>query len=177
MMNFAKRTEVTGLFGEVTKGKIMDLIGRKFGRLTVVGLAARNGYVVCQCDCGNKKEIRATSITKNKQPTRSCGCIQKERAAKIGKNNIASNSKAKNETNMAFNTNFQVIENPKVPRNNRSGHKGVWFEPKRQQYQAFIQVHGTLIHLGRFAKYEDAVKARIEAEDKYFAPLIQQKGE
>lgn len=155
----------------------MDLIGRKFGKLTVVEQAERKGYVLCKCDCGNTKEIRAVSLTKKKQPTRSCGCIQRARASENGSKNIADNSKAKNETNMAFNTNFQVIENSKLPRNNRSGHKGVWFEPKRQQYQAFIQVHGTRIHLGRFAKYEDAVKARIEAEEKYFAPLIKEKGE
>lgn len=155
----------------------MDLIDRRFGRLTVIGRAKRQGYVICQCDCGNTKEIRATSLTNKKQPTRSCGCIQREKASEIGKKDIADNSKAKNKTNMAFNTNFQVIENSKLPRNNKSGHKGVWFDPKRQLHEAFIQVHSTRIHLGRFAKYEDAVKARIEAEEKYFAPLIKQKGE
>lgn len=155
----------------------MDLIGRKFGRLTVVGKSERKGYVVCKCDCGNTKEIRATQLTKKKQPTQSCGCIQRERAFEIGRNNIEKNSKAKNETNIAFNTNFQVIENSKLPRNNKSGHKGVWFDPKRQLYEAFIQVHGTRIRLGRHAKFEDAVKARIKAEEKYFAPLIKEKGE
>ena len=155
----------------------MDLIDRRFGRLVVTGRAERKGYVICECDCGNKKEIRATQLTMKKQPTRSCGCIQREKASEIGSRDIADNAKAKNETNMAFNTNFQVIENPNLPRNNRSGHKGVWFDPKRQLYEAFIQVHGTRIHLGRFAKYEDAVKARTKAEEEYFAPLIKQKGE
>ena len=155
----------------------MDLIDRRSGRLTVIGQAERKGYVVCQCDCGNKKEIRSTSLTKTKQPTRSCGCIQREKASEIGSKGITINSKAKNETNIAFNTNFQVIENPKLPRNNKSGHKGVWFDPKRQLYEAFIQIHGTRIHLGRFAEYEDAVMARIEAEKKHFAPLIKQKGD
>lgn len=153
----------------------MELIGRKFEKLEVIGQAQRKGYVLCKCDCGNTKEIRATQLTKKKQPTRSCGCIQRERASEIGKKDIANNSKAKNETNMAFNTNFQVIENPKLPCNNRSGHKGVWFNPKRKLYEAFIQIHGTRIFLGRFAKYEDAVKARTEAEEKYFAPLIKEK--
>lgn len=125
----------------------MDLIGRKFGRLTVVGKSERKGFVVCKCDCDNTKEIRATQLTKKKQPTQSCGYIHRERASEIGRNTIAKNSKAKNETNIAFNTNFQVIENSKLPRNNKSGHKGVWFDPKRQLYEAFIQVHGTRIRL------------------------------
>ena len=34
-----------------------DLIGKKFGRLTVLGLSekksGRKSYWVCECDCGN----------------------------------------------------------------------------------------------------------------------------
>lgn len=155
----------------------MELINRRFEKLKVIGQAERKGYVICQCDCGNKKEIRATSLTKKKQPTRSCGCIQRKRASEIGSKNITDNSKKKNETNVAFNTNFQVIENPKLPRNNKSGHKGVWWDESRNLWEAFIQVHGKRIFLGRFAQYEEAVKARVRAEEKHFAPLIKSKGE
>lgn len=56
----------------------MDLTGKKFGRLTVIGTGEKPRYVLCQCECGNRKEIRATSLTKQKEPTRSCGCIQRE---------------------------------------------------------------------------------------------------
>ena len=78
---------------------------------------------------------------------------------------------------MAFNTNFQVIENPKLHQNNKSGHKGVWWDESRKLWEAFIQVHGKRIFLGRFAQYEEAVKARVRAEEKYFAPLIKSKGD
>ena len=49
----------------------MNLIGKRFGRLEVVSNANKHGYVSCKCDCGNFKDIRATSLTKKYQPTRS----------------------------------------------------------------------------------------------------------
>lgn len=40
---------------------------------------------------------------------------------------------------------------------------------------AYISVHGKRIHLGRYHRLEDAVKARQRGEDEYFLPLIEQK--
>ena len=157
----------------------MDLIGKRFGKLLVIGESERKGYVLCHCDCQNEKEIRTTSLTKQKEPTRSCGCDQKKKAREIGMRTIADNSKKRIETDMAFNTNFGVIESKRLPKNNKSGHKGVWYDSKRNNYQAFINVHGKRIRLGRFASYEKAIEEREKAERKYFAPLIseKQKGE
>ena len=85
------------------------------------------------------------------------------------------NSEAQIATNMKFHTNFQVIENKELPKNNTSGHKGVWWDKSRRKWSAHIQVHGKKIHLGRYTKIEDAIKARELAEDEYFAPLIKEK--
>lgn len=149
--------------------------GTKFGRLTVLRNATRRGYVICQCDCGNIKEIRSSSITKAYQPTRSCGCIQREVAKNIGNKTMLNNSKQQIETNIQHNTNFQIIENPAPPKNNRSGQKGVWWDEQRGTWESYINVHGKRIHLGRYPYYDDAVKARKRAEDEYFAPLIDKK--
>lgn len=149
--------------------------GTKFGRLTVLRNASRHGYVVCQCECGNIKKIRSSSLTKAHQPTRSCGCIQREIAKSIGNKTIYSNSKSQIETNIQYNTNFQVIENPALPKNNRSGQKGVWWNEQRGMWESYINVHGKRIHLGRYPSYDDAVKARKRAEEEYFAPLIDKK--
>ena len=55
-----------------------DLTGRRFGRLTVIGMHRKNGIIYwdCQCDCGNTKSVPRTSLTKGY--TRSCGCFNKE---------------------------------------------------------------------------------------------------
>lgn len=67
--------------------KIVDLIGKKFGRLTVVALdgSSRGGSKVweCVCDCGNKALITTRHLNRKNCNIRSCGCISKER---IGEN-------------------------------------------------------------------------------------------
>ena len=38
-------------------GKVKDIVGQKFGRLTVVGVDSkddRGKHYVCLCECGNK---------------------------------------------------------------------------------------------------------------------------
>ena len=168
------------LRSELNKDSAMDLTGQRFGKLLVVARDDENKhggnhYWFCECDCGNRKSIRGTSLTKKKTPTRSCGCDQREVSSETGKRVIAQNSARQIAENVAFHTNFQVISSEKPPKNNTSGHKGVWWDENRGMWQAYIQVHGKRVHLGRYGKLEDAVKARRRAEDEYFLPLIEKK--
>lgn len=60
-----------------------NLIGKKFGRLRVVGDGTHENWIhkwECLCDCGNKVYV-ATSKLKSGH-TQSCGCLQKERTSK-----------------------------------------------------------------------------------------------
>lgn len=50
----------------------IDMTGQKYGMLTVLHEADRSGYWVCQCDCGNVKEIYGQNIRNGK--SHSCGC-------------------------------------------------------------------------------------------------------
>mgnify|MGYP004668520703 CR=1 FL=1 len=77
--------------------------------------------------------------------------------------------------NLRYHTNFHVIESKVLPKNNRSGCKGVCWDAHRKRWAAYISVHGKRIHLGRYNQIEDAVKARRQGEDEYFLPLIEQK--
>lgn len=54
----------------------VDLTGRRFGRLVVLGQASRSRYWVCQCDCGRQKEIFSTNLTGGL--TASCNCARTE---------------------------------------------------------------------------------------------------
>ena len=167
------------LRGELKKAEAMDLTGRRFGKLRVIRRDngrkdGGNYYWICECDCGNRKSIRGTSLVRE-GGTRSCGCDQKKVASETGRKTVAENSREQIARNVAYRTNFQVIENQNIPKNNSSGHKGVWWDKNREMWQAYIQVHGKRVFLGRYHKYEDAVKARELAEEQYFEPLIQQK--
>ena len=57
-------------------GLSLDLTGQRFGRLTAISKApSRNGktYWLCQCDCGNQKEIETCHLKEG--TIRSCGCL------------------------------------------------------------------------------------------------------
>lgn len=65
-----------------------SLVGQIFGRLTVIEEIEKKGphrYYLCKCSCGNFKAIRQNSLLLGK--TKSCGCLQKEKA-KITARNI-----------------------------------------------------------------------------------------
>lgn len=57
--------------------------------------------------------------------------------------------------------------NRKMQNNNTSGSIGVSWEKKQEKWRAYITAEKQRIELGMFNNYEDAVKARQYAEDKY----------
>lgn len=61
----------------------LDIIGEKFGRLTVLAFSHSkkyNKYYICKCECGKTKIVFKGNLISGK--TKSCGCYQKEMAAK-----------------------------------------------------------------------------------------------
>ncbi len=62
-------------------GKLIDLTGQRFGRLTVVGRSfVRKGQLfwTCRCDCGNICDVQGSSLRGGR--TSSCGCLHDEMA-------------------------------------------------------------------------------------------------
>ncbi|WP_421355300.1 HNH endonuclease [Pseudocitrobacter faecalis] len=55
--------------------------------------------------------------------------------------------------------------NQSLHRNNKSGHNGVHWRNDCQKWRAMIMVNGKSKHLGYFSNIEDAVKARILANE------------
>lgn len=68
-------------------GNLIDLTGKKFGRLTVIeqnGLDKYNSALwFCKCECGNTKTINGKSLRIGH--TRSCGCLAKHLSSKRNK--------------------------------------------------------------------------------------------
>jgi hypothetical protein len=76
---------------------VNDIIGKKFGRLTVLeldhvcnytrpnGRIQKQYYYICQCSCENKTivVVNRADLTRSTHPTRSCGCLVSE----LGKSN------------------------------------------------------------------------------------------
>lgn len=69
-------------------------------------------------------------------------------------------------SNLRLATRAQNNLNSGNPSNNTTGQKGV--HPTRERWFARIKVNRKIIHLGVFQSFEEAVKARKEAEAEYF---------
>lgn len=141
-----------------TMSNLIDLTGQRFGKLTVIRNSgkrskSRGVYWVCKCDCGNEKVLYSQHLKHNY--VRSCGCeikidcLDGTRLRNLNKTMLNSNS---------------------------SGHKGVSFRKKNNKYEAYIGFKGTKKHLGYYRDIKDAIKARKEAEEKYFTPILEKYG-
>lgn len=61
-------------------GKVKDITGIKYGRLTpvsFVGIKGHKAMWLCKCDCG--KEIVVANSNLQSRTTRSCGCFREEK--------------------------------------------------------------------------------------------------
>lgn len=169
----------TGNLGRSTKScgclrKKIDLTGKKFGRLLVKEFHSRidkkdyyEYYWNCICDCGNEIVVRHQNLTSKRRGTQSCGCLQID----------TSEEKIKriNDKYHKEGTDLSLITN-KMIKSNTSGVKGVsWFSPKGK-WRATINFRRKAVHLGYFDNLEDAAKARKEAEEKYFNPILEEYG-
>ena len=68
------------------RGFVLDMIGKKYGRLTVVSvveghIAGRRGYV-CRCDCGQERNVQGKLLRNGS--VRICGCLVGDAGGKGG---------------------------------------------------------------------------------------------
>jgi len=63
----------------------ISLVGRQFGKLTVVEQRGvnkwKNSIWLCECECGNTKEVLYQRLTQHQ--TKSCGCLKKKKAINL----------------------------------------------------------------------------------------------
>ncbi len=78
------RIKMTDTWRRKQHERCLSLIGNKYGKLTVIGIAKpkirpngqRVPMLLCKCDCG--KEVNVCSYELTGQKTVSCGCFRKE---------------------------------------------------------------------------------------------------
>lgn len=86
------------------KGTHLNLLGNKYGKLTVIGFKFRDNkkrYIwACRCNCGKMKDVPQDLLTSGR--TKSCGCLLKE--CRYVRN------KYPDRTNKLFNTLYSPIK-------------------------------------------------------------------
>lgn len=157
-------------------GTFKDLTGKKFNRLTVLGLAERNssGQIQwkCKCDCGNI--VFATTTYLKTGHTKSCGCLNRDSASKRLKSKKfveARNNYRKNNF-LVEGTSLALISSANLRKNNKTGVNGVYWDKKLKKYRVSICLQRQKIYLGSFETLEEAKKVRLNAEEKYYKPII-----
>lgn len=127
--------------------KLKNLIGQRFGRLTVIERAEnnKNGHVCwkCRCDCGVKIVVDGGSLRNG--DTKSCGCLKIEKASgRLFRHGLRRSRIYKIWANMktrCFNPN-----NSKYP---RYGGRGITVYPAWiDDFQAFYDYVSKLEHFG-----------------------------
>lgn len=68
--------------------KLINLIGKRFGRLSPIKVVGKDKWGdyrwLCMCSCGNEKIISGNSLRNGN--TKSCGCLNREKIIRINKN-------------------------------------------------------------------------------------------
>lgn len=162
---------------------INDLTGQVYGRLTVKEfLRSENGNAVwkCVCKCGNEKEVFALHLKNGN--VKSCGCLARENGTKLVRNNLHSDEVKKKALTRKLEVDgvdgtMKSALTRKISSRNKSGIKGVRWNESRKKWEASITFQRKYHFIGRFVKKEDAIKARLEAEEKYFKPVIEKSKE
>ena len=154
-----------------------DLTGQKFNRLRVLGLGERNSagqlQWKCKCDCGNIVLVTTTYLKTGH--TKSCGCLNREKASNRLQTEkfIKSRENYRKNNFLKENTSLALIGSKKVRKNNTSGVTGVNYIKNIKKWNASIFFKGKKINLGYFENIDNAIKARKDAEEKYFKPILE----
>ena len=119
-----------------------------------------NGYVHAHEIDNNKINILLHNLVMNRK--------ENEIVDHIFHGKTDENKYDNRKQNLRIVTQSQNCMNQHIRSNNTSGVKGVNWAKDKNKWQAKITINYKQIHLGFFDKFEDAVKVRKEAEEKYF---------
>ena len=136
-----------------------DLTGQRFGRLLVQYPVRREtkGSTTsatwhCLCDCGNETDVYAASLLRGL--TRSCGCLNQERRSEMHDHMHYMEDTCVERLVRARNTTDE----------NQNGFRGLYQIPSGL-YRVIITFQKVHYYLGCFESYDDAVQARLSAEE------------
>ncbi|MBW6408785.1 AP2 domain-containing protein [Clostridium weizhouense] len=141
---------------------MLDLKGMQFGKLTVIAKTDKRykrGIVwLCECKCGNKEYYVPSDFLLNHGVTHCNLCKWKDNGG---------NTKV-----FIKNTNIGIIKSNKIFSHNTSGVRGVYLHKKTNKWIAYINFKRKRYNLGSHKNKEDAVKARKEAEKKFYGNFL-----
>lgn len=144
-------------------GKMKDISNCRFGKLVALyPIEARDRkwsvYWHCRCDCGGEIDLTEDNLVHGKY--KSCGCLKKERKGDI-----------QSQLHYVDRTCIEWMKGRKGRRDNTSGFRGV-YKKQNGHYRVNIGFKGKKYYVGTYKEYEDAVNARIQAENTIYDAFL-----
>ena len=147
-----------------------NLIGRRFGKLEVIGRSDKRGsrgartvpLWECRCECGAIC-YKATDTLTNSALSMCKECVGRYATAKM-----------REKAGYVGGTQISKLTNTKLISSNTSGFRGVYFDKRTNSWSARLKFKGKLMNFGSYKNFEDAVKARKEAEELIYGEFLEQ---
>ena len=147
-----------------------NLIGRRFGKLEVIGRSDKRGsrgartvpLWECRCECGAIC-YKATDTLTNPELSMCNDCVGKY-----------ATKKARAKAGFVDGTQISRITSTNLISTNTSGCRGVYFDKRTGKYRARLKFKGKIMSFGSYKSFEDAVKARKEAEQLIYGEFLEQ---
>lgn len=147
-----------------------DLTGRCFGKLEVICRSDKRGsrgartvpLWECRCECGNIT-YKATDQLTNPNLSMCSKCAEKYAASKM-----------REKAGYVGGTQISRIVSDKLNITNTSGARGVYYERRTGKWRARLRFRGQFYNLGTYLSFDDAVKARKQAESEYYGAFLEQ---
>jgi hypothetical protein len=116
--------------------RTLNLVGQRFGRLTVMSRCPRRprdkeSRWHCKCDCGNDRDVLAGNLRSGQHI--SCGCLRKER------NLLHGQAGRRTPTYMSWAGMFARCYNPKTQQYKNYGGRGIKVHPSFRDFQTFLE--------------------------------------
>lgn len=144
--------------------KKIDVIGQRFGRLIVEGegtplISPSRSHRTMRvlCDCGNRKEVRLSTLTNGK--TTSCGCYRKEATGNFAR----SHGQAGSRLHRIWKNMRSRVSNPNLKVYQYYGARGIRICPEWDSFEVF---HSWAINNG----YQDHLTIERKDNDGHYTP-------
>lgn len=117
---------------------------------------------ICRCEaCGSEKVVKTKDLRRGKATN--CGCQRKKRGVE--------------QMQYIDGTCIEMLKSTKIRSNNTTGHTGVYYDSKKDNYRVEIMLQGKRHYLGRYKTLSEAVKVRETAKEKFHEKFIEEHAE
>lgn len=72
------------------------------------------------------------------------------------------------KNNLIYSDRYRNARNSSKPENNISGYIGIYYNKKRREWKASVSKNNKEVFLGWYKNKEDALRARLQGEAKYY---------